>query len=85
MVFEGDSRDVGQIIKQDNLEIQHLSEEEHISAAKRLIEANPEIADKVRKGQKGKLQWFVGQLIRQGGNKVDAEKAVAVLRPLLLP
>lgn len=84
MVFEGDGREVKEIIKQNNLEIQHLSEE-YVLVAKALVEANPDIANKVRNGQKGKFQWFVGQLIRQGRGKVDAEKAASVLRPLLLP
>jgi len=83
MVFEGDAREVETIIMQENLELQRLSDDEYRALARALIANNADIAGKVRSGQTGKLQWFVGQMVRAGEGRVEAQKATKVLRPYL--
>ncbi|MCJ1444845.1 MAG: hypothetical protein MMC23_005348 [Stictis urceolatum] len=83
MIFEGDTRSVTDIIEQEDLKIQHLSADEYASMARSLIEQNPEMTESVRKGQKGKMQWFVGQMIRQAQGKVDAERALEAVKAAL--
>lgn len=82
-IFRGDDkgRKVDDMIIEDNLLIQQLSEEEYLNMAEAVVQENEEMAEKVRQGQKGKLQWFVGQMMRRG--KVDARKAAAALGPVL--
>ena len=52
--------------------------------ASRLILENQAIAEKAREGQRGKLMWFVGQMIRAGEGKVEAGKAEEVVMKLLM-
>lgn len=82
-VFESEDKDVEAIIKRENLTIRHLSDEEYHDIARGVVLANPEIAQKVRDGQKGKLQWLIGQMMRQSGGRVDAQRAAKALEPLL--
>ena len=77
------SSSVEDIIRQENLELRKLSEEEYCVIAQKLIDTNPQIADKVRKGESGKLMWFVGQMMKQGKGSVEADKAKACLEQLL--
>jgi aspartyl-tRNA(Asn)/glutamyl-tRNA(Gln) amidotransferase subunit B len=83
MIFNGDLRGAQQIIEEDDLAVQQLDEDVYTKAALRLIEQNPEKAQKVRNGEKGKFQWFVGQMIRESQGKIDAKKAASALKPLL--
>ena len=85
MVFEGDTRTVCTIIDQKNLRLHPLTPEEYRSMAEDVISENPQMAEKVRKGQRGKLQFFVGQMMRQGEGRVEALKAETVLRQLFGP
>lgn len=66
-----------------DVEIQKLSTEEYRAMAQSLIDANQTMAEKVLRGESGKLMWFVGQMIRQGKGSVEADKAKAVLEELL--
>ena len=77
------SRDVDTIIKEENLELLKLSVEDYHTMARNLIDANQNMAEKVRKGEFGKLMWFVGQMMREGKGNVEAERAKAVLEELL--
>jgi len=84
MIFNGDLRAVEAIIKEENLGLQVLSLEEYQSMAVKLLADHPEIAGKIKeKGQRGKLQFFVGQMMRQGQGRVEAGKAEAVLCEIL--
>ena len=84
MVFDGDERDVNTIIEQDNLSLQHLPREEYIAMARALLDEDPKKVDQIRKkNQLGKIQFFVGQMMRKGGGKVEAKRAEAVLKELL--
>ncbi|KAL9611608.1 MAG: hypothetical protein Q9167_003766 [Letrouitia subvulpina] len=86
MVFGGDTRDVSTIIREDNLGLQHLSQEEYKAVAQRLMDENVEMVKQIKeKGQVQKIKWLVGQMMRLGKGKIVAEKAEAALKDLLLP
>ena len=83
-VFEGDNRKVEEIIQAENLELRGLTDEEYKNVAQQLLDQNSTMADKIRRnGQVGKLQWFIGQMMRGGEGKVEAIKAEIVLKQLL--
>ncbi|KAI4148293.1 MAG: hypothetical protein LQ341_001632 [Variospora aurantia] len=81
--FRGDRRDVKNIIAEENLLLVHLTDEQYAIMALDLINSNPVMAERVKKGQLGKLQFFIGQMMRKGQGKVMAPKAEAALRQLL--
>lgn len=81
-VFEGDGRAVDVIIEEENLRLHPLTAEEYRDMAAKVLSGNSQMAEKVREGQRGKLQFFVGQMMRQGEGRVEAVKAEAVLRQL---
>ena len=84
MIFDGDERDVNTIIEEDDLSLQHLSREEYIMMAQALLDKDPKTVEKIQTGkQLGKLKFFVGQMMRQGLGKVEAQKAEVVLKELL--
>lgn len=84
MVFNGDKRVINTIIKAENLELQHLSRDEYLAMAQTLIDKNAEKVQQIQqKRQMGKLMWFVGQMMRRGEGKVEANKAEATLKELL--
>ncbi|KAK0810028.1 hypothetical protein LTR91_016681 [Friedmanniomyces endolithicus] len=76
---------VEQLIETGNLRLRPLSEEEYRDLARRIMEESPEMVKAVReKGQKGKVMWFVGQMVRQGEEgTVEPEKAKAVIESLM--
>ena len=82
-IFTGDQRSVEDIIEQDDLAVREIDAAVLTEAAQHLVERHSDMAQKVRSGQKGKFQWFVGQLIREYDGKVDAQKAAAALKPFL--
>ena len=84
MIFDGDNRDVNAIIDQDNLSLQRLSRDEYIKMAQALLDEEPKKVEQIRRGkQLGKLKFFVGQMMRRGFGRVEAQKAEAVLKELL--
>ena len=84
MLFDGDKRDVNTIIEQDELSLQRLSQEEYTMMAQALLDEDPKKVEEIQKGkQLGKLKFFVGQMMRQGSGRVEAQKAEAVLIELL--
>ena len=83
MVFHGDARDVDTIIEQENLRLVPLSRSSYVQMASELIRENEAMVMQIRKGQMGKVQWFVGQMMRKGEGMVEAEKAEGVLREIL--
>lgn len=85
MKFEGDGRDVNEIIDQDMLMLVPMAKEDYVTLALGLIDQNDHIVRQIRdKGQVGKIQWFVGQMMRNGEEgRIEAEKAEAVLKELL--
>ena len=84
MIFDGDEREVNTIIDQYDLSRQRLSREEYIAMAQALLDEDPKKVEQIQKGkQLGKLKFFVGQMMRQGSGRVEAQKAEAVLKELL--
>ena len=84
MIFDGDKREVNTIIDQDELSLKRLSREEYITMAQALLDEDPKKVEQIQKGkQLGKLKFFVGQMMRQGSGRVEAQKAEAVLKELL--
>lgn len=84
MVFDGDERDVNTIIEQADLSLQRLSREEYVAMAQALLDKDPKKVQQIReRKQLGKLNFFVGQMMRQGSGRVEAQKAEAVLKELL--
>lgn len=84
MTFDGDTRDVETIIQEENLGFQSLSREEYIELAKGLIEENGDIVNQIQnKGKHGKIQWLIGQMMRQGKGRMEASKAEAILKEML--
>ncbi|KAK0277782.1 hypothetical protein LTR35_009618 [Friedmanniomyces endolithicus] len=76
---------VEQLIETGNLWLRPLSEGVYRDLARRIMEESPEMVKAVReKGQKGKVMWFVGQMVRQGEEgTVEPEKAKAVIESLM--
>ena len=72
-------------IRENNLWLKPLSDYEYVSLATSIIEENPEMVTAVKeKGQKGKVMWFVGQMVRRGEEgTVEPEKARDVIEKLL--
>ena len=84
MIFEGDSRDVGTIIQEEKMEFQSLPREAYMEMAQVLIRENAEMVHQIQsKGKHGKVQWLVGQMMRQGKGKMEASKAEAILKEML--
>ena len=85
MKFDGQERDIEGIIDEEGLWLVPMKNEEYISLAQSLLDENDDIVRQIQeKGRMGKLQWFVGQMMRQGEEgRVEAEKAEAALKELL--
>lgn len=83
MVFDGDERNIDTIIERENLRLVPLSRLQYMQMAEELIGDNEAMVTQIRKGQVGKLQWFVGQMMRKGDGMVEAEKAETVLREIV--
>ena len=75
---------VEQLIEEGNLRLRPLSEEEYEALAQSIIDENPDMVAAVQRGQKGKIMWFVGQMVRRGEEgTVEPEKARMVVERLL--
>ena len=83
LALENEDRSVLDILKEENLELKEMPRAEYLRMAQSLIDANQEMAGKVRKGHQGKLMWFVGQMMRDGKGSTEAHKAKEVLEELL--
>ncbi|MCJ1308687.1 hypothetical protein MMC25_002341 [Agyrium rufum] len=86
-----ETRTLDQIIKEEDLALEMLSDDEYEKLATDLVDKNEEMAGKVRKDWKGgktksaegKMRWFVGQMVKSGGGKVEAKRAEGLLRKVL--
>ena len=85
MKFAGDERDINDIIEGGGLWLEPMDKDEYVILAQDLLEHNDQMVKEIKeKGRIGKLQWFVGQMMRQGEEgRVEAKKAEAVLKELL--
>ena len=83
LALENPGRRVNDILKEENLELKEIPRAEYLRMAQSLIDANQGMADKVRKGDQGKLMWFVGQMMKDGKGSTEAHRAKEVLEDLL--
>lgn len=73
-----------QLIDEGNLRLRPLSDQEYATTAHQLMDENPQMVQAIRDGQKGKVMWFVGQMVRRADEgTVEPEKAKEVLERLL--
>jgi len=80
-----DTRSVDARIDEDNLRLRPMSEEALTSLATSIMDENPDMVKAVReKGQKGKIMWFVGQIVRSADEgTVEAQKVKEVVEELM--
>lgn len=85
LIFDGDGREVGAIIREEGLVYRPLSEDAYTQLAMSIIMQHEDTVQQIRhKGQTGKLMFLVGQMMRAGEEgRVDAKKAESVLRRLI--
>ncbi|KAM3414133.1 Glutamyl-tRNA(Gln) amidotransferase subunit B [Cercospora zeina] len=81
----GTRRSVEQLIEDGNLRLRPLAEDEYSALMQSLMDENPDKVIAVRdKGQKGKIMWFVGQMVRKGEEgTVEPEMARQVAERML--
>ncbi|KAF2152762.1 mitochondrial cytochrome c oxidase assembly factor [Myriangium duriaei CBS 260.36] len=86
-VFDGEAvgKSVEQLIDEGNLRLRPMSEDEYTVFAQTILDENPEAVAAVKeKGQKGKVMFFVGQMMRRADEgTVEADKAKQVIERLL--
>lgn len=85
-----DSRSVSQIIDEDNLRLVPLSDSEYAALAQKAMAMNEKLLEQIRtagsdsRAAKGKLGWFVGQMVRAGEEgRVEAGRAEEALKRLV--
>lgn len=84
MAFNGDSRDIDNIIKEENLVLEHLPREVYLSMAKEVISEQDKIVQRITKAHDHKkLKFLIGLLISRGSGKVAPQTAEAILKELL--
>lgn len=82
--FDGDSRDINTIIAEENLTLEALPREKYLELAQELIKENEKMVQQIKmKGHHKKINWFVGQMMRQGEGKIEASRAEAILKEIL--
>ena len=76
---------VERLIEEGNLRLRPLSKQQYEALATQIMDESPEMVAAVReKGQKGKIMWFVGQMVRRGEEgTVEPEKAREIVEKLL--
>jgi len=83
--FEGDERDIDQLIEDYNMQLRPLSPEEYRILAQTLLDEKPDmVRDIVEKGQEKKIKWFLGQMMaRSPEGTVEADVAERTVQELL--
>ncbi|RMZ87283.1 hypothetical protein DV736_g5495, partial [Chaetothyriales sp. CBS 134916] len=86
MVFDGDARDISDLVREEGLFFVAMSNEEYVALAERVIEAYPDHVRDIREGGKhGKIKFLLGQMMRQAEKgKIQATIAEEVLRKQLM-
>ena len=76
---------VQQLIDAGNLRLRPLSDKAYEDLAKLIMDDNPVMVEAVKvRGQKGKIMWFVGQMMRRGEEgTVEPERAKEVVERLM--
>jgi aspartyl-tRNA(Asn)/glutamyl-tRNA(Gln) amidotransferase subunit B len=82
MVFEGDSREVEGIAREEKLFFSSLSEAEYAELATSVIGQHPEVVDNiVSKGKVSQVKYLLGQMMKQGERgRIQATTAEEVLK-----
>ncbi len=85
VLFHGDKRGVATIIEQEHLQLIPLDDSDYRILASSVLERYPDIVEQIRvKGQTKKIQFLVGQMIREGEEgRVEAMKCEEFLNLLL--
>ncbi|KAI8939233.1 hypothetical protein NX059_005059 [Plenodomus lindquistii] len=85
MIFDGDQRDVGDIVLQEDLTLIPLTDAEYIALAKEVLDEKPDMVRDIKeRGQTKKVSYFVGQMImRSREGSVEAEEAEQTLKEWL--
>lgn len=85
MRFHGDKRSVAEIVEEESLALDPLSEEEYTALAQTLLEENPDMVISIRtRGQTKKVFWFMGQMMKRAPKgRFEPTKAKEVLDKLL--
>lgn len=83
--FEGEQRDIEQLIEDFSMVLRPLSPQEYRELAHSLLDEKPEmVRDIIEKGQEKKIKWFVGQMMaRSPEGTVEADVAELTLKELL--
>lgn len=73
-----------QVIEDEDMMIMDIPDEQYVTIAQKLLEENSAMVDAIKKkDQKGKVMWFVGQMLREMGQSAQAERAKEVICQLL--
>ncbi|RMZ76581.1 hypothetical protein DV737_g4743, partial [Chaetothyriales sp. CBS 132003] len=82
MVFDGDAREIQDLVREEGLTFVAMSADEYEGLAARVIEAYPDHVRDIREGGKhGKIKFLLGQMMRQAEKgKIQATIAEEVLR-----
>lgn len=84
LIYNNDPRDIDTIVQEQDMILKQISEDTYFNLARRLVTENPKMVQAIKqKGQKGKIMWFVGQMIRELGQGAQAEQAKRVLHQIL--
>ena len=85
LIFEGDKRDVNDILHEDGLEFHPLPNEEYLDLARSIMRDHADVVFQIKdKGKTGKLMFLVGQMLKAGEvGRVEAKTAEEVLRRLI--
>jgi len=86
LIFDGDNRQVSEIIRQEELMYVEMSPETYETIATDIIQNHPQqVKDIVEKGKIGKLQFLMGQMMRHPRrSEMRAPEAEKTLRRLIL-
>ncbi|OQO29244.1 hypothetical protein B0A51_05458 [Rachicladosporium sp. CCFEE 5018] len=79
------TRGVDDLIHDLGLLLRPLSDDEYTELARTIMDENPGMVAAVKeKGQKGKIMWFVGQMVRRGdGGTIEPGRAKEVIERIL--
>ncbi|RDW84796.1 glutamyl-tRNA(Gln) amidotransferase subunit B [Coleophoma cylindrospora] len=80
--LSGASTDVEKMIEENDLWFRPMSTEEYQNLARSILD--PKVVEQILKGQKGKIMFLVGQMMKMGENgQVDPQKAREVLEHII--
>ena len=75
-----DARPIELLIRDLNLELEHLSDANYRAMAREVMRENENVVEAIKGGKDGKVKFLVGAMMRRGGGKVVARRAEGALR-----